>query len=130
MALKRLVSGETQRRAAASPRHRIAMRPRRAVRSDMKRAPDCSRVVIASETTSTVFMDTAQRYPWLAPIIDGEQRLDGDSIWRGGRDVPWFAMGFSVQKVRAQHACVPSLRGGGAWAREPGRTGRPSKAPR
>src|ERR1051325_9522886 len=35
-ALKRLVPGVTLRRAASSPRHRIAMRPRRAVASDIE----------------------------------------------------------------------------------------------
>src|SRR5437588_12245973 len=38
-ALNRLVAGVALRRAASSPRHRIAMRPRRAVGSDMKTAP-------------------------------------------------------------------------------------------
>ena len=42
--------------------------------------------------------------------------MDGDSILRGGREIPCLAMSVVLKKIKAQQPWSPPYEGDGAWA--------------
>src|SRR5262245_26447150 len=99
MALNRLVSGVTPRRAASSPRHRIATRPRLALGSDIDNGSTfiiCPRERVASRTwTGSRLGDSGSlRCPGarLRPVFEsrlryGHNNLKMSAIGQSGHDL-------------------------------------------